>query len=185
VARNNNQKSGTHDDFHNFIGSNPWILFYHERMNELGGDVRSSYMNLAYPSLGNDVFLTSDGNTEPPSILNSTNSSSSTSGSGKKKKNDDALTNARLETEKSAVERNNSSRRLMDDLLVGQKRKRRLAIVDDILATAAKIDELETSPNVNDDKMRWKMSLLKKRLDMLQDEESELESFFQDTTDDP
>lgn len=86
VARNNNQKSGTHDDFHNFIGSNPWILFYHERMNELGGDVRSSYMNLAYPSLDNDVFITSDGNTEPPSVLNSNSTSSSTSGSGRKKR---------------------------------------------------------------------------------------------------
>jgi hypothetical protein len=68
-------------------------------MNELGGDVRSSYMNLAYPSLDNDVFMTSDGNTEPPSVLNCSSSSSSNNGSGRKKKNDDALTNARLETE--------------------------------------------------------------------------------------
>jgi hypothetical protein len=89
-------------------------------MNELGGDIGSSYLNLAYPSLHDDVFLTSDaGHTEPPAIPNSNSSSSSTNGSGRKKKNDDVLTNARLETEKSAVERNNSSCQLMDDLLLG------------------------------------------------------------------
>jgi hypothetical protein len=58
-----------------------------------------------------------------------------------------------------------------------------LTIVDEILATAAKIDEIEDNPNVHDDKLRWKLSLLKKRLDMLQDEDSELESFFRNNTD--
>lgn len=52
------------------------------------------------------------------------------------------------------MERNNSSRRLMDDLLLGQKRKRRLTIVDEILATAANIDEIEDNPNAHDDKLR-------------------------------
>jgi len=58
-----------------------------------------------------------------------------------------------------------------------------LTIVDEILATAAKIDDIEDNLNVHDDKLRWKLSLLKKRLDMLQDEDSELESFFRNNTD--
>jgi hypothetical protein len=65
IARNNNQKSGTHDDFHNFIMGCPWILFYHERMEELG-DHSSLYLNIAYPSLAESVFMTSDGVTEAP-----------------------------------------------------------------------------------------------------------------------
>jgi hypothetical protein len=90
-------------------------------------------------------------------VPNSTStSSSSTSESGRKKKNDDALTNARLETEKSAVERNNSLHWSMDDLLVlGQKRKHRLTIVDEILAPAAKINEIvEHKPKAHDEKTR-------------------------------
>jgi len=67
VARNNNQKSGSHDDFQNFILGLPWILFYHERMGELGDDL-SLYFNIAYPSsLDDTVFMTSDGMTQAPS----------------------------------------------------------------------------------------------------------------------
>jgi hypothetical protein len=66
LARNNNQKSGTHDDFENFINDGcAWILFYHERMAEMG-DHSNLYYNLAYPVLPDSVFVTSDGMTETP-----------------------------------------------------------------------------------------------------------------------
>ena len=67
IARNNNQKSGTHDDFPNFVLGLPWILFYHERMeDELGDDSSLYFSNIAYPALEDSVFVTSDGMTEAP-----------------------------------------------------------------------------------------------------------------------
>jgi len=62
----NNEKSGTHDDFHMFIMGLPWILFYHDQMKELG-DFSTTYSTLAYPCLPEDVFLTSDGSSNSSS----------------------------------------------------------------------------------------------------------------------
>ena len=42
-----------------------WILFYHERMEELGDD-SSLYFNISHQCLDDNVFLTSNGMTEAP-----------------------------------------------------------------------------------------------------------------------
>ena len=66
--KNNNQKSGSHDEFHEVIMGTAWILYYHEQMEETGND-SSLYFNLENPRmlLPSNVFMSSDdGVTEAP-----------------------------------------------------------------------------------------------------------------------
>jgi hypothetical protein len=100
-AKNNNQKSGTHDDFHEFIMGNAWILYYHERMEEAGDD-SSLYLNLANPTLLSNVFITSDGVTEAPRA-DSNNSSKKTK-----------MNAVRMDRDQSIVERNQYYRERVD-----------------------------------------------------------------------
>ena len=55
-ARNKNEKSGTHDDFHMFVGNKSWIYYYHLRLLEQGN---TDYSAIAYADLNPDVFFSS------------------------------------------------------------------------------------------------------------------------------
>jgi len=180
IARNNNQKSGTHDDFPNFILGLPWILFYHERMEELGDD-SSLYFNIAYPSLDDTVFMTSDGMTAAPT-------KQTTGGlSGKKGKRDaikDREIESKLEKDRAAVQKNLSCSRLFDYTSEMQMRKRHTEVMDEIMNTEDKLQEVEDSllagyENRNDGHLHRRVQSLKRKLSALTDEDAKLSSALQ------
>mmetsp|Transcript_14337 Transcript_14337/g.26911 ORF Transcript_14337/g.26911 Transcript_14337/m.26911 type:complete len:254 (+) Transcript_14337:800-1561(+) len=171
IARNNNQKSGTHDDFQNFIMGLPWILFYHERMKELGDD-SSLYFNIAYPSLDDSVFMTSDGRTEAPGAQ-------AGSGSGRKsKKAKDVDAEVKLMKDRAAVQKNLSCSGLFDYTKEMQMRKRQTEVMDDIMKVEDKLGEVEEKLkeecHSNNEKIRRQYQLLKRKLAVLEEEDAKL-----------
>jgi len=181
IARNNNQKSGSHDDFQNFILGLPWILFYHERMGELGDD-SSLYFNIAYPSLDDTVFMTSDGMTQAPSTQTTGGSSGRKGKCGANKK--DLEIESKLEKDRAAVQKNLSCSRLFDYTSEMQMRKRHTEVMDEIMNTEDKLQEVEGSllagdENQNDEYLRRRVQSLKRKLSALSDEDAKLSSALQ------
>jgi len=56
--RNKNERSGQHEDFHMYIGTLGWLLYYHERMASVGD---TDFSNIAYAELDDSIVMTSSG----------------------------------------------------------------------------------------------------------------------------
>jgi len=56
--RNKNERSGQHEDFHMYIGTHGWLLYYHERMESVGD---TDFSNIAYAELDDSIAMTSSG----------------------------------------------------------------------------------------------------------------------------
>jgi len=155
----------------------PWILFYRERMEELG-DKSSLYFNIAYPSLEDSVFVTSDGMTSAPGTERNRDS-------GKKLKRSpkDVEMEARIVREKAVVQKNLSCSRLFDYTSEMQMRKRQAEVMDEIMETEDKLEVVEGrlgGGDANDEHILRRVHSLKRKLSVLTEEEAKLSSAIQE-----
>jgi hypothetical protein len=174
-ARINNEKSGTHDDFHMFIMGLPWLLFYHERMNELG-DFSMTCSNRAYPCLSGEVFLTSDNSAK-------CNSSNNTKSNKNKDRSKD-LTDAKLRRDYAIAAKNEESKKLLEETQLSLKRKRYNEVLDVLMDVEDKLHEQELKlievPGGDEDvRINRHIDLLTKKKENLLAEETHIRNFLE------
>ena len=170
IARNNNQKSGTHDHFPNFIMGLQWILFQCERMEELG-DNSSLYFNISYPSRDGNVFLICDGMTEAPGsqTLERGGSNSSICKKAKSIKNIE-LDDAKVMKDKTATQKNLSCSRLFEYTTSEMhiRLSYRAGEMDEIMATEDRLDEVEAKYEItNVEHLLNRVKSLKRKFSVL------------------
>lgn len=174
-ARINNEKSGTHDDFHMmFIMGLPWLLFYHERMKELG-DYSTTYSNLAYPCLSEDVFIASENSAKC--------NSSDNIKSNKNKDRTKELTDAKLRQDYAIAAKNEESKKLLEETQLSLKRKRYNEVLDVLMDVEDKLreQELKLIEGTGDEELRINrhIHLLTKKKENLLAEETHIRNFLE------
>jgi len=122
-ARHNKNKSGAHSLFENFIGGRAWLLFYYDRLEEIGDKDLSAHV---CPQLDESVFNVSSSKEPLPTPQKKARKMKQASRSPSPTTNDSGITNQELLTAKyAATSALNTSRKLSDDIM---KRKR----IDDL-----------------------------------------------------
>ena len=115
--------------------------------------------------------MTSDGVTEAPG-------SQTGGGSGKKpRKAKDVEAEVKLSRDRAAVQKNLSCSRLFDYTSEMQMRKRHTEVMDEIMVTEDKLEEVEgklLNSHTDDEYLLRRVQSLKRKLSMLEDEDAKL-----------
>mmetsp|Transcript_4733 Transcript_4733/g.5421 ORF Transcript_4733/g.5421 Transcript_4733/m.5421 type:complete len:213 (+) Transcript_4733:118-756(+) len=118
-ARHNKNKSGAHSLFENFIGGRAWLLFYYDRLEEIGDKDLSAHV---CPQLDESVFNVSSSKEPLPTPQKKARKMKQASRSPSPTTNDSGITNQQLLTAKyAAASAFNTSLKISDDIM---KRKR-------------------------------------------------------------